>query len=396
MKALVLGIGLQGKAVVHDLNKSGLITEIIAADTDLAEVKRYLARCGGEKAKAAAFDASDENQLKRIISDTNPDIIICMLPASFGYSTAKAAIEAGKPFVSTSYTGKIAELAEKAKQQQVAVLPEMGLDPGIDLILAKMAIDALDEIHGLYSYGSGVPEPKNADGNPLKYKITWTFDGVLLSYKRPARLLKDGKEISIALEDIFKEENIHMVDIPGLGQMEAYPNGDAIPFIKGFGLNQSLMHMGRFAMRWPGHCDFWRIMSVMGFLDDQPAMIDGVEVSPIKFVSSHLSPRLQYQENERDVVILRIHSWGLKDGLQTSVICDLIDYRDLKTGFFAMNRTVGFTASIAAQMLLNGTITETGLLSPSQHVPPQTLIHELELRNITIQFGQRWGWEGVP
>jgi saccharopine dehydrogenase-like NADP-dependent oxidoreductase len=178
--------------------------------------------------------------------------------------------------------------------------------------------------------------------------------------------------------------------------MEAYPNGDAISFIKGFGLNQGLMHMGRFAMRWPGHCDFWRIMSTMGFLDEHPVLIDGVEVSPFRFVSGHLSPYLQYRQNERDVVILRVHSWGLKDGHRTSVICDLVDYRDLKTGFFAMNRTVGFTASIAAQMLLNGTITETGLLSPTRHVPPQVLIHELEQRNITIRLGQRRGWEGVP
>ncbi len=386
MKVLVLGIGLQGKAVVHDLDKSRLITEIIAADTDLTEVERYLSRSGVKKAKAAAFNASDEDQLKRIISETNADIVICMLPASFGYPTAKAAIDAGKPFVSTSYPGQIVELAAKAKQKDVAVLPEMGLDPGIDLILGKMAIEALDEVHGLYSYGSGVPEPQYADDNPLKYKITWTFDGVLLSYKRPARLLKDGKEISIAPEDIFKKENIHLVDIPELGQMEAYPNGDAISYIKGFGLNQRVTHMGRFAMRWPGHCDFWRIMSMMGFLEDKPAMIDGVEVSPFQFVSAHLSPRLQYRENERDVVILRIHSWGLKHGRQTHVICDLIDYRDLSTGFFAMNRTVGFTASIAAQMILNGTITETGLLSPTQHVPPQPLIRELEKRNIRIQY----------
>jgi len=386
MKVLVLGIGLQGKAVVHDLDKSRLITEIIAADTDLTEVERYLSRSGVKKATAAAFNASDEDQLKRIISETNADIVICMLPASLGYPTAKAAIDAGKPFVSTSYPGQIVELAAKAKQKDVAVLPEMGLDPGIDLILGKMAIEALDEIHGLYSYGSGVPEPQYADDNPLKYKITWTFDGVLLSYKRPARLLKDGKEISIAPEDIFKKENIHLVDIPGLGQMEAYPNGDAISYIKGFGLNQRVTHMGRFAMRWPGHCDFWRIMSMMGFLEDKPALIDGVEVSPFQFVSAHLSPRLQYRENERDVVILRIHSWGLKHGRQTHVIYDLIDYRDLSTGFFAMNRTVGFTASIAAQMLLNGTITETGLLSPTQHVPAQPLIRELEKRNIRIQY----------
>ena len=220
----------------------------------MAEVERYLIRSGVKKAKAAAFNASDEDQLKRIISETNADIVICMLPASFGYPTAKAAIDAGTPFVSTSYTGQIVELAGKAKQKDVAVLPEMGLDPGIDLILGKMAIEALDEIHGLYSYGSGVPEPQYADDNPLKYKITWTFDGVLLSYKRPARLLKDGEEISIVPEDIFKKENIHMVDIPGLGQMEAYPNGDAISYIKAFDLNQSVMHMGRFAMRWPGHC----------------------------------------------------------------------------------------------------------------------------------------------
>ena len=384
MKALVLGIGLQGKAVVHDLDKSSLITEIVAADTELAEAERYLMRSDVKKAKAAVFDASDENQLKRIISETNPDVVICMLPASFGYATAKAAIAAGKPFVSTSYTGQIAELAEKAKQKEIAVLPEMGLDPGIDLILGKMAIEALDEIHGLYSYGSGVPEPPCADDNPLKYKITWTFDGVLLSYKRPARLLKDGKTISIAPEDIFKKENLHMVDIPDLGRMEAYPNGDAISFIKAFGLNHRVTHMGRFAMRWPGHCDFWRIMSTMGFLDDQPVLIDGIEVSPFKFVSAHLSPYLQYQKNERDVVILRIHAWGLKHGRQTNVIYDLVDYRDLETGFFAMNRTVGFTASIAAQMLLDGTITETGILSPIRHVPSLPFIDELKKRNIEI------------
>ncbi len=35
MKAIVLGIGLQGKAVIHDLEKSELISEIVAADIPL-------------------------------------------------------------------------------------------------------------------------------------------------------------------------------------------------------------------------------------------------------------------------------------------------------------------------------------------------------------------------
>ena len=32
MKAIVLGMGLQGKAVIHDLESSNLITGIFAAD----------------------------------------------------------------------------------------------------------------------------------------------------------------------------------------------------------------------------------------------------------------------------------------------------------------------------------------------------------------------------
>ena len=386
MKALVLGIGLQGKAVVHDLDKSSLITKIVAADTQLDVVEQYLENSNLRKVKAAVFDASDEEQLNLIIVESDPDIVVCMLPAHFGYATAKAAINAGKPFVSTSYTGRIEELAQKAEHKNVAMLTEIGLDPGIDLILAKMAIEALDEVHGLHSYGSGVPEPSCADDNPLKYKITWTFDGVLLSYKRPARLLRDGKEISIAPEDIFKKENIHLVDIPGLGRMEAYPNGDAVSYLQKFGLPQNVMNMGRFAMRWPGHCEFWRNMTDLGFLEEGPLLIDGAAVSPFNFVSAHLAPRLQYRSDQRDVVILRIHAWGLKRNRRTDIIYDLVDYRDLETGFFAMNRTVGFTASIATQMVLNGTITGSGLLSPTRHVPSQLFINELERRNILVQF----------
>ena len=33
----------------------------------------------------------------------------------------------------------------------------------------------------------------SAADNAIKYKITWTLEGVLNAYRRPARLLKDGR-----------------------------------------------------------------------------------------------------------------------------------------------------------------------------------------------------------
>ena len=51
MKAIVLGMGQQGKATIHDLESSGLIKEIIAADLfpteeSLAGAKAFLKEKG--------------------------------------------------------------------------------------------------------------------------------------------------------------------------------------------------------------------------------------------------------------------------------------------------------------------------------------------------------------
>jgi lysine 6-dehydrogenase len=50
-----------------------------------------------------------------------------------------------------------------------------------------------------------------------------------------------------------------------------------------------------------------------------------------------------------------------------------------------MNRTVGYTASIAAQMILKGRITAAGVLSPTRDVPPQDLLRELKARGMKLE-----------
>jgi len=59
--------------------------------------------------------------------------------------------------------------------------------------------------------------------------------------------------------------------------------------------------------------------------------------------------------------------------------------RDLDTGLFAMNRTVGYTASIAAQMILKGQITSAGVVSPTRDVPARDLLRELKARGMKLE-----------
>ena len=385
MKALVFGVGLQGKAVIHDLEHSHAVSEIVAVDVEAEKAKTYIGARGYSKVRVVQLNASDQPALERLIREIRPRVLICMLPPDFQPALARAATNAGVSYVSSSYTGTLLELDGLAREKGVTILPEMGMDPGIDLILGRLAVDELDIVHGMRSYGAGLPAPDCAGNNPIHYKITWTFEGVLKAYMRPARFLREGKEVAIPGGEIFRRENGHTIEVPEVGVMDAYYNGDAIRYIDLFGLGPELKEMGRFAMRWPGHNQFWNVMAELGFLDETTIRIGESKISPRRFIVEHLTPRLQFGDTERDMVVIRVETWGLKNKKPLRVTYDLIDYRDLTTGFFAMNRAVGYTTSIAAQLILAGKIQKTGVLTPVRDVPHRDVLRELEKRGMKIQ-----------
>ena len=384
MKAMVLGMGLQGKAVIHDLEQSDLISRIFAADINLDNAKAYLERMGYSKTEVLKLDVSQDQDLAGTYSKLGIDIVICMLPIELALTAARAAMYAEIPFVSSNYTYQLQELDTLAKEKNSIILPEMGLDPGIDLVLGRMAIDQLDQVHGLYSYGGGVPAPECADDSPIRYKISWIFDRVLAVYTRESRLWKNGQLHIVPGDEIFKPENVHEIEFPEIGAVEAYPNGDAERYVEIFGLGEELVEMGRFALRWPGHSKFWHTMVKLGLLSDTPVSDIETKISPRSFITQWLTPRLQYTDEQRDLALLRIEAWGIKDGKKIKITYDLVDYRDLSTGLFAMNRTVGFTSSIGAQMILSGAIKGSGVLSPVRHVPPEPFMEEVKNRGMRV------------
>jgi saccharopine dehydrogenase-like NADP-dependent oxidoreductase len=119
-------------------------------------------------------------------------------------------------------------------------------------------------------------------------------------------------------------------------------------------------------------------------LDSEPVMIDGVAVDRKRFLAAALEPHLQYSADERDMVILRTEVKGKKGNHAQRVVFQMIDRRDLQTGFTAMSRTVGYTASIGAQMIATGKITKRGVLTPVSDIPYADLKRELAKRGIRV------------
>ncbi len=385
MKILLLGVGMQGKAALYDLVQRDEVSEIIAADWEIEALQVHVTEMGyGRKVRCQQVDAGNPENLDQLIGQ-GVDVIVNLLPTPFINQIAAAAIRNSVHMAFTSYiTPELKAMAAEIEAKGITILPEFGLDPGIDLVLLGHAVRALDSVEDIFCYGSGIPEADAAD-NPIKYKISWTFAGVLQSYRREGQLIQEGKIVNIDTSAMFAPENMHMVDIADIGTLEAYPNGDALPYADLLGLKQaSLRNLGRYAMRWRGHCAFWKTIVDLHLLDREPVLVDGTAVNPQHFMAAVLAPHLQYTDDERDVTIVRVEVKGQQNGQQKHLIYQMVDKRDLETGFMSMNRTVGFTVSIGALMIGSGQLSKRGLLSPVNDIPFEHFVQELAMRNIEI------------
>jgi len=385
MRVLLLGVGMQGKVALHDLVHSPGVDQITVADKDVDALHAYVETRGyGPRVRAEIVDGAAAGTVNRLMA-LGADVVIDLMPVRFHSTVAEAAVAHGVHLVNASYpTPEMRAMSDRARASGVTLLPEFGMDPGIDLVLLGEAVRSLDSIESVITYGAGFPEPRAAD-NPLQYKVTWTFEGVLRSYYRAGRVIRGGRVVEFGETEMFAPEHLHDLDLPGLGRLEAFPNGDAVHYAELLGLNlDGLEEVGRYVLRWPGHSALWKTLVDLHFLDEAPLLVDGHSVDRRRFLEALLEPQLQYRPDERDVVVVRIDVKGRKDGAARRVVYQVIDYRDLETGFTAMSRTVGFTASIGAQMIGAGAIAKRGLLSAVHDVPYGPFVDELRRRGIEV------------
>ncbi len=383
MRVLVLGAsGLQGRAAVMDLLRSSDVTEVVCADLDLAGVQSLAGVADLSRAALRRLDARQSGALRDLLAE-GFDVAVDLLPSSYLDAVAQAAITSRCHLVNTMYGHQMPPDTDlRAAEAGVTVMPESGLDPGIDLVLCAYGVGRLDSVDELHSCCGGIPERSVAAQNPLHYKISWSWEGVLKSYARPAVFVRDGEVIRVPADDQHDPRWVTHVDFPGVGNLEVIPNGDAVVFADLLGIGGSVRNTTRCTYRWPGHSALWHTFARLGLLSEEPVAGLPEEVTPREFMLRHFAPRLAYTEGERDLVVMRVVAGGVKAGRRIRLTFDLLDRRDLATGFLAMTRTVGFSASIVAQMVGRGEIRRRGLLTAVRDIPAERFLDQLRSRGV--------------
>ncbi|MBT7052188.1 MAG: saccharopine dehydrogenase [Desulfobacula sp.] len=382
MKILVLGgCGVQGRTALYDLASDPDISEIICADIQFDELSKIEDFTDMGKITTAKIDAQNKSDLLGLYRKV--DLVIDLLPKEFKSHVNEMALEAKIHVVNTNYMYKTKDMDKKAKQAGIAIMPECGLDPGIDLVIYADAKSRFESLSVINSYCGGFPE-KKACTNPLNYKLSWIWRGVLNSTSRDGRIIKGGQIIEIPFTRQHDKSFVHEIEFPNLGTLEAIPNGDAVFFTDRMGLTKKIVNTGRYSLRWPGWSAFWRPLKELDFLSKDPVKgIDG-KMSPMDFMEKHLGPKLVYQDDEKDLVAMINIFEGKKDNKKMRFTSSMLIERDLETGIMAMSKGVAYTACIVAKMIVKGEIKEKGVLSPINHIPVAPFMERLKKRGIVI------------
>ena len=213
---------------------------------------------------------------------------------------------------------------------------------------------------------------------PLNYQIVFSVEGLINEYVERARALRGGRIIEV---DSLTE--IERLEFPApFGVMEAFQTSGGTSTLPEsfFGQVQELDYK---TIRYPGHCEQFKLLVDLGLASSEEVLIDGVRVTPRKVLGEMLMRNLP--TDEPDVVLVRVGFRGVAEGEGRNLRYDIIDRFDEETGLSAMQRTTAFPASIIAQMMAQGRTKKRGAVPQELCIPPDEFIAALAARKIIVR-----------
>jgi saccharopine dehydrogenase-like NADP-dependent oxidoreductase len=313
-----------------------------------------------------------------------------MLPASEHVKIANICLDRDAHFVSSSYVSEeMKDLHEAAVAKGLTFINEVGLDPGLDHLLAHDLIESFKESeyatgdyqHSFRSYCGGFPSVPN----DFKYKFSWSPVGVLRALKSPASWMQDGAVQHTGSP--WKALKEYAAPIASGESFQAYPNRDSIPFINQYHFPESwkVTEFVRGTLRLDGWADAWsNIFDTIDNLKPEDAE------SVLKEKSDELWENYSYQPGEADRVVLCVEH-EVKDGDQTvwhkSYSLDEIGNEKGS----AMARLVSLTVSLAIQSILAKELPAGVLPAVSDRKLVRSWIDKLRAMGETINLTDHLG-----
>ena len=267
-KILIIGAGRSSSSLIDYFlsNAKTYAWHVTIADANKKAVESKISNYK-DVASAVEFDVNNVSLREELIKQA--DFVISMLPAFMHGDVARDCVKFGKHIATASYVSQdMKDLDAEAKQKNLILLNECGLDPGIDHASAMKVIHEIQgkggKITSFKSFCGGLVAPESND-NPWGYKFSWNPRNVILAGQGTAQFIEGGKLKFIPYNRIYTQ--IETIEVDGYGKFDAYANRDSIGYKEPYGLGDA-QTMLRGTLRFPGYCKAWNVFVKLGLTDD--------------------------------------------------------------------------------------------------------------------------------
>lgn len=352
---LVLGAGKMGVVLAKDLVESDSKNKVTLVDISSKHLKHAEKIIRSNRLSILQRDIEDEKQREEVFE--GQDVALCALLHKHSLLTLETAVERGVHFVDLVGEKSLERLGydNEAKKKGITLISGIGVSPGITNICAGRAVHLMDETEKALIYVGGNPVRARP---PLNYRIVYAVESLLDFYERKTPIIRKGK-----VRKVSPLSGIESISFPPpFEEMECFYTD---------GLNSLLYTMqGKIrdelsekTIRHKGHAESVETLISCGLFSRRPICLHNQRIIPREVLEALLDTKMNLGK-DRDVTLLRIVASGKKSGKPLTHIFEMIDFFDSEKGYTSMAKTTSFPASIVAQMIASGSITQKGSLFP--------------------------------
>ena len=352
-KVCILGTGRQGTAAAYDILLYAKPKSLLLLDSQ----KTSIDRCLEKIKKVKSYDTVIETKvidLKNVkeLSDTllTVDIMLSSVPYHYNGKLTKIAINTKTSMVDlgghTGIVKKQLSYDSFAIENNISIVPDCGMGPGMNVSMALLSMEQLDEPQDVFIWDGGLPRnPKP----PWNYSLFFNIQGLTNEYDGNAFFIRNGNVVEVPCFEDF--EKLNFKDI---GELEAAVTSGGLSTMP-WTFEGKINTLENKTLRYSGHWDEMRSFRQLGLFDESKIKFKNIEFSPREFYHHLLEPKLG-SNDKNDICLMRTKSVGILEGKKTEFIYDCVETYDDKTGFMAMEKWTGWHASIVMQKIMDGSI----------------------------------------
>ena len=377
MDVVHLGCGVCGLVCAEHLAGSPKASHLTLADRKTEGARALAARHPADRVSVQEVNGTDPADLTSLLRGA--DVVVAAMPWRLNRIVLETAARLGVDYVDFGMpfdgTGREFDAADRlCRDAGVSALVGMGMEPGISDVFAMHAAAGFDRVDEVHVYDGDTASVEGVD-----LFSTWSPVDLLDEMSVPAAVYEDGSirflpPLSASQTYAFPEP-VGPLTVYKTNHDETYFLPMALPTVRRASFNIFID---------PAWVEAAATLRRLGLLRKEPLDVRGVLVRPLDMIAAALPIPSNLADRIRGTAAFAVEVAGQKDGRPARTrVWTSMGYPDAYR-LHATNATaylVGTGGAVATEMLLDGEVTDTGLVIP-ERLAPETYLRRLRAKGV--------------